>query len=830
MINLKEYRSKIKSLSDLLNWAALIDNGVVLCKDGSLIAGWIYHGEDMGAASDYERNYQTTIVNDALSRLGSGWACWFDSARIPAPHYPTPDKSYFYDPITASIDEERRLQFEAKGNLFITEQVLIVQYKPPLRQNSKFVDYLYDDDKKEKDIGKKLLKKFQQSLNDIEGSLSTVLKMHRLKSYVFKNDYGEEIFRDQLVNYLSFCLTGDLDPVNIPKFGAYLDSYIVNKEFWGGATPKIGNNFIYCIAVEGFPAETFPGLMDMLEGMAISFRWSSRFIFLDTHQAVHELEKYRKAWKMKARGFISQVFKTQSGAINEDALLMADETQQALSQAESGTVTFGYYTPVIVLMDKNREFVEENATKIINEMNRRGVRGRIETINAVEAFFGSIPAHTYQNVRRPVIHTLNLADLLPLASIWAGREFCPCDYYPPNSPPLALAATTGSTPFRLNLHTGQLGHTLILGPTRAGKSTLIAFLVAQFRRYENAQICCFDKGNSLLPLVYAINEKFGARHYEIGAEHSKLAFSPLANLETIEDQLWAVEWITTCCQLQLQKNLEPNEIKDIEAAVKQLANAPKDGRSITELNSALQEERTRRAMEFYTLSGSAGNLLDAVKDGLDNANLTVFEMDDLLRLDKKIVLPVMIYLVRRFTKSLKGDPSMVVIDEAWTFFKDEFMRKMLEEWLRTLAKANCIVVLATQSLADAINSGLVNILIESTATKIYLPNMEAKNEANREIYKQFGFSTVELDIISTARKQRQYYVVNEDGRRLIDFGFGDFTLSFIGAASKENIREIKKLKNEYGDNWVIEWTKQRNCSRILEDVYEEVLKEIANEN
>ncbi|MDI2113890.1 VirB4 family type IV secretion/conjugal transfer ATPase [Commensalibacter nepenthis] len=831
MLNLKEYRSKIKGLADLLNWAALIDSGVVLCKDGSLIAGWVYHGEDMGAASNYERNYQTAIVNDALSRLGSGWACWFDSARIPAPHYPAPDKSFFTDPITAAIDQERRLQFENKGSLFITEQVLIVQYKPPLRRNSKVVDYLYDDDQKETDVGLKLLKSFKQAIADLQGSLSTVLKMNRLESYSFINSEGKEIFRDHLVNYLSFCLCGDSTAINIPKYGAYLDSYIVNDEFWGGATPKIGDNFIYCIAVEGFPVESYPGLMDMLEGMAISFRWSSRFIFLDTHQAVNELNSYRKAWKMKSRGFFSQVFKTQGGSINEDALIMANEAQNALSQAEGGMVTFGYYTPVIILMGKDRDIVEDNAVKIINEMNRRSVRGRIETINAVEAYFGSLPAHTYQNVRRPIIHTLNLSDLLPLASVWAGKETCPCDYFPPNSPPLALAATTGSTPYRFNLHTGQLGHTLILGPTRSGKSSLIAFIVAQYKRYNNAKICCFDKGNSLFPLVNAINPRFGARHYEVGSENSQLAFAPLTDLETLADKLWAIEWVANCCILQMQNDVLPNEMKHIEQAIEQLVMAPKNERTITSFCSAVQAERIREAMAYYTLGNVAGHLLDADIDGLDNASLTVFEMEDLLRLDKKIILPVMIYLVRKFIKSLDGSPSMVVIDEAWTFFQDEFMRKLLEEWLRTLAKANCIVILATQSLADAINSGLVNVLIESTATKIYLPNMEAKNEANRKIYEQFGFSDVELDIISTARKQRQYYVVNEDGRRLIDFGFGDLTLSFVGAASKENINEIRKLIGQYGDDWVIEWTRQRNCSEILEDIYSEVkqsLKELSN--
>lgn len=818
MLNLNEFRSKAKGLADLLNWAALIDDGVVLCKDGSLLAGWSYRGEDMGSASPAEKNYQTAIVNAALARLGTGWAAWFDAARLPAPGYPEPDRSFFPDPITFSIDEERRRQFERRGTLFITDQVMLLQYKPPLHRNAKIADYLYDDDAVATDPGHKLLVRFKQALVEVEGALS-VLKMSRLRGYEFTNEEGIPIMRDNLVNYLAFALSGDPSPVNIPAYGAYLDSYIVDSEFWGGVTPRVGNNFIYTIALEGFPAESYPGLMDMLEGMAIPYRWSSRFIFLDAHQSVAELNSFRKAWKMKSRGFFAQVFKTNNGAVNEDALIMAAEAQSALSQAESGLVTFGYYTPVIVLMGEDRDATEDAAVRLVNEMKRRGVKGRIETINAVEAFFGSLPGHTYQNVRRPIVHTLNLSDMLPLASIWAGRDTCPCEWYPPDSPPLLVAATTGSTPFRMNLHVGQLGHTLILGPTRSGKSTLLATVAAQFRRYPEARITVFDKGNSMLGLSAAIGAAFGSRHYDVGADDSPLSFAPLTHLETTQERLWAVEWVTQCFTLQLSRPPLPTEVREIELAIEQLAGAPRDQRSITDLCSALHSDTVRPAMEFYTLGKPGGHLLDARSDGLDDTKFRVFEIEHLLRLEERIFLPTINYIIYQFTRTLDGNPAMLMIDEAWTFFKDPFMRRKVEEWLRVLAKANCIVVLATQSLEDAINSGLTSVLIESCATKIFLPNPEAKNNTSAAIYRAFGFSDAELTLITEAVRQRQYYFTSFDGKRLIDLGLGPLTLAFVGASSREDVASIKRLMDEYGPDWPIVWTRERKCSELLEQAY-----------
>ncbi len=125
-----------------------------------------------------------------------------------------------------------------------------------------------------------------------------------------------------------------------------------------------------------------------------------------------------------------------------------------------------------------------------------GFTARVETVNAVEAFLGTIPGHTIENVRRPIMHTLNLAHLMPLTTIWPGLARNPCPFYPQPAPPLTFAATTGATPFRLSLHVGDVGHTLVLGMTGGGKSTLLGLLMAQHYRYAKAQIFAFDKGYS----------------------------------------------------------------------------------------------------------------------------------------------------------------------------------------------------------------------------------------------------------------------------------------------------------------------------------------------
>ena len=130
-------------------------------------------------------------------------------------------------------------------------------------------------------------------------------------------------------------------------------------------------------------------------------------------------------------------------------------SEAAMSEAESNLVKFGNYTSVVVLMNDDYDVVQEDARKVVKAIMNAGYGARVEGPNAVEAYLGSIPGHHRQNVRRPLLHTLSLSDMLPITSIWAGLEHNPCDFYPKNSPALCYAATTGSTPFRVNLHVGE---------------------------------------------------------------------------------------------------------------------------------------------------------------------------------------------------------------------------------------------------------------------------------------------------------------------------------------------------------------------------------------
>ncbi|MCU7833374.1 MAG: hypothetical protein KZQ56_12485, partial [gamma proteobacterium symbiont of Lucinoma myriamae] len=240
-------------------------------------------------------------------------------------------------------------------------------------------------------------------------------------------------------------------------------------------------------------------------------------------------------------------------------------------------------------------------------------------------------------------------------------------------------------------------------------------------------------------------------------------------------------------------------------------------KSLSDFTVTIQDERIREAIQQYTVDGSMGHLLDAEEDGLSLSDFTVFEIEELMNMDDKYALPVLLYLFRRIERSLHGQPAAIILDEAWLMFANEVFRGRIVEWLRVLRKANCLVLMATQSLSDAADSGILNIIFESTSTKIFLPNPDIlASKESISLYQSMGLNKRQMQILAAATPKKHYYYVSESGRRLFKLALMPVTLAFCGASGKENVTKIKKLEAEYKDEWVNHWLSSRgiNLSNI----------------
>ncbi|UWU19522.1 conjugal transfer protein TrbE (plasmid) [Rhizobium sullae] len=819
MVALKQFRHSGPTFADLVPYAGLVDNGIMLLKDGSLMAGWYFAGPDSESSTDTERNEISRQINTILARLGSGWMIQVEAARVPTTDYPDEADCHFPDAVTRAIDAERRAHFGRERGHFESRHALILTWRPPEPRRSGLTRYVYSDAaSRSASYADGVLDAFRTSIREIGQYLANIVSIRRMMTQETGDRGGFRVARyDDLFQFIRFCITGENHPVRLPDIPMYLD-WLVTAELQHGLTPTIENRFLGVVAIDGLPAESWPGILNALDLMPLTYRWSSRFVFLDEQEARTRLERTRKKWQQKVRPFFDQLFQTQSRSLDQDAMTMVAETEDAIAQAASQLVAYGYYTPVIVLFDDEQPRLQEKCEAIRRLIQAEGFGARIETLNATDAFLGSLPGVSYANIREPLINTRNLADLVPLNTVWSGSPVAPCPFYSPGSPPLMQVAS-GSTPFRLNLHVDDVGHTLIFGPTGSGKSTLLALIAAQFRRYDGAQVFAFDKGRSMLPLTLAT----GSDHYEIGGETSgggeaaspPLAFCPLGELSGDGDRAWAAEWLETLVALQ-GVTVTPDHRNAISRQIALMAQSR--GRSLSDFVSGVQMREIKDALHHYTVDGPMGQLLDAEEDGLTLGAFQCFEVEELMNMGERNLVPVLTYLFRRVEKRLTGAPSLIILDEAWLMLGHPLFRDKIREWLKVLRKANCAVVLATQSISDAERSGTIDVLKESCPTKICLPNGAAREPGTREFYERIGFNERQIEIVATALPKREYYVASPDGRRLFDMALGPVALSFVGASGKEDLKRIRALHFEHGNEWPKHWLKQRGIAHAPTDL------------
>lgn len=785
---LREHRPRPLGLPDLLNFAALVEEGIVLNKDGALLAGWWYAGPDMEAASHEELAILSSQVNGALVRLGNGWMLQADAVRRPAGTYPP--TGAFPDPTTAVIDEERRRQYLAGRSTYESVYALTVTYLPPRDVQARLGGWFVEGEAQDPAGYEAVLRSFQRHLVELEDALADRLSVSRMDS-------------EDLLSFLHLCVTGISQRIRLPAAPMYLDALIGSQDLVGGFRPRVGKRHVRPIAIAGFPADSFPGVLDFLNRLPVEYRWSNRFIPLDPDTAEARLKVLRRNWFQKRQGvsgLIKQALNLGEATFgNRDAVAMAEDADDAVEEAASGQVRFGYYTSVILLVDEDADALEASSRQVCRSLQHHGFAARVEDVNALEAYLGSIPGHGYRNVRRPLVHTLNFADLIPTTSVWPGLEENPCPYYPPGSPALLYANTSGSTPFRLNLHVSDVGHTLVLGPTGSGKSTLIGLMMAQFFRYPDAQVFAFDKGYSSFVLTCAA----GGDHYDVASSHAEeLCFCPLAGVDRPEERLWAAGWVEVLLRLQ-DVTVTPAHRQAIHVALERLGAS--ESRTLTDFLNTVQDREIRDGLRHYTLQGAMGRLLDAEEDGLRDGHFQVFEMEHLMNMGDLNAVPVLTYLFHRIEQRLTGQPTLIVIEEAWLMLTHGVFAEKLEEWLRVLRKANAAVVFVTQSLAEVFRSDRRDLLLESCPTRLFLPNPGARSDQASDLYRRIGLTERETEILAGAVPKRQYYYASPLGRRLIDLGLGPVALSFVGASGREDLDHCRDFMAAEPDEWPAEW-------------------------
>lgn len=802
MLNLAEYRNRPQTLADFLPWAALVAPGVVLNKDGSFQRTARFRGPDLDSATPAELVAVSARLNTALRRLGSGWAVFAEAQRVPARSYPL---STFPDPVSELVDAERRAQFEEEGSHFESRFFLTFTWLPPVDEAARAEGWLYEGKDESSHPSGRDGREALAGFADMTGRVLDLIEAFMPEARWLTDE--------ETLSYLYSTVSTRRQTVRVPEMPVYLDAILIDEPLIGGLAPKLGDEHLRVLTINGFPSATFPGILDDLNRLAFPYRWSTRAICLDKTDASRLLTRVRRQWFAKRKSvaaILKEVMTNEASTLmDSDAANKAADADEALQELGADIAGWAYLTATITVFDEDARQADDKLRLVEKVLQGRDFTVMRESVNAVEAWLGSLPGHVYANVRQPPVSTLNLAHMVPLSAVWAGPE----RNEHLNGPPLFFARTEGSTPFRFSTHVGDVGHTLVIGPTGAGKSVLLALMALQFRRYTHAQVFAFDFGGSIRTAVLAM----GGDWHDAGgllSEDEPVALQPLALIDDPSERAWATEWVASILARE-GVTIDPEAKDHLWSALSSLASAPQPERTLTGLSVLLQSQALKRALEPYTLAGPWGRLLDAEDERLGGVDVQAFETEGLI--GTAAAPAVLSYLFHRIGRRLDGRPTLIIVDEGWLALDDRGFGAQLKEWLKTLRKKNASVIFATQSLSDIDGSAIAPAIIESCPTRIFLPNERAIEPQIATIYQRFGLNDRQIEILARAIPKRDYYCQSRCGNRLFELGLSEVALAFTATSSKADQVAITSILAEHSrDGFARAWLLHRGLDWAVE--------------
>lgn len=787
MYNLQKFRTKKVYISNSTPWAKIISPGMVINKDGSLMSIIRYRGPDLDSETPERLAVITAQFNDLLlTQLSSGYILNFEATREASTSY---DKDvYFPDEITRKIDDERRKLFTDNSYNFESKYYLTIQYYPPTDMEKKIKDMVIENNVKKKEMNiEEYIHIFSTKIDSI---ISSMRRIGIPSSVMLAND---------IATYLHSCVSNKKHKVIINEnVNQLIDNILFDTPLVAGFHPMLGKKHLKIVVPLTFPPTSFFGMFNDLNLLGFEYRWITRFIYMDKTDTLNALEGYSKGWKGKVVPLtkaVKELIRGRAdfdGGINENALNKVEEVKNAKFSVGEDQILYGYYSTMIIIKNEDENIAENEANEVVQLFQNMGLTARIEDINAVDDYFASLPGNVYNNVRKPLISTGNLIHMMPITSVWAGDERN--EHF--KAPPLIYTKTIGNTPFRLNLHVGEVGHSMMIGPTGSGKSVHLCLIEAQFRKYKDAQVFIFDKGSSSKILTAGV----GGNFYNLGSsdDRNTLSFQPLLRIDSLSERTWISEWL---CDYLTQENITvtPKIKKTVWNALCDMCTYKgKDIhlRTMSTFTTTLQDEELREAFKPLTNEGAYGKIFDSSKENVEFSSWQAYEMGRLMEA-KSIVGPTLMYLFHRIEESLDGRPTIIVLDECWVFFSNQSFANKIKEWLKVLRKYNASVIFATQSLDEVRNSSIFTTILDSCSSRIFLPNSKALSDENRELYHAIGLNDKKIEIIATAVPKRQYYYDSMQGSRLYELSLSKFALAYV-SCNKTDLNKCDEILNTYG--------------------------------
>jgi type IV secretion/conjugal transfer VirB4 family ATPase len=738
------------ALSAHINLYGFWTETAFLTKSGDLGMVLGVTGVDYESLDNDEQQYAVKRLESALKSFGEGFHVYQYLFKTNRPEIPF--ARYDDELIDAAIDQ-RRQYFESKRDRLYEVELFYVIVLEGARSKTGILSALGRMPRDPQGAFRELKAQFTNDNMKVLLRQQIDADMVRLEQCVqnfirhladlmpiqVQGQQAQFSFFRRLLNFDDWRIAGK------PQSTQYLDFQVVNSNIEAERDHlRVGDHFVRILTMKEAIAETRPLVLDRLFKIEGNFYVVTEWTPLAMAKARKEVDKRRRHFNMSKSGFVSQIGSDPAKTNQRDVLI--DESKQAdienlgeCLRALGDGQTLGDFSLTVVLYSTDLQTINQEMGEFTGVFTNADGALFTETYNQLNALFATVPGNYAQNLRKMYLLNSNYADLSFLFTIHPGEKTNPhlrSEY-------LAVLETDNATPYYLNLHNGEVAHTLILGMTGSGKSFLCNFLLTNAQKYR-PQTYIFDIGGSFQSLT----EIFGGTYLNVGQDSRDFTINPFSLPESKEN----LQFLFSFFRVLIEGNdkrykLDFKEERKLWEAIERMYVVAPEQRTLSTFSQIIGELKER--LHRWTKEGQYGFLFDNVEDTLSFSKFQTFNFAGWGDAPE-VLEPLLFYVLHRASNEIANPEKLAtfktfLIDEAWLFIKNETIRSYIVAAQKTWRKHNAAMILATQSIKELEESGMLAIVAESCPTKIFLANPEM----NRQVYREaFHLNDTEIDIIA----------------------------------------------------------------------------------
>jgi type IV secretion system protein TrbE len=707
-------------------------------------------GVDYESLDGSEQEYTVKRLESALKAFSPGFHVYQYLFKSNRPNIPF---ARYDDPVVDAAIDQRRKFFEAKRDHLYEIEI--------------FYCILLEGPRSKTGVGAALARLFRDpsgGLGELKAqftndSMKTLLRtqieqaVRRLDQQVLAfsrqlADLMQIEVLDQQKQFTCFRRLLNYDDCRIagrPQATQFLDYQVVNSDIEAERDHlRVGDHIVRVLTMKEAITETRPLVLDALLKIPGNFQVITEWTPISTDKARKEVNKRRRHFNVSKTGFVSQMGNDATKTNPRDVLV--DESKQAdienlgdclrvLGEGQS----LGDFSLTIVLYGHSKTDLERLVGEFTGVFTNADGNLFAETYNQLNAYFAIVPGNYALNLRQLYLLNTNYADLSFLFTILPGEKTN--SYF--GGEYTAVVETDNNTPYFLNLNCSDVAHTLILGMTGSGKSYLCNFLLQNAQKYKPLTFI-FDIGGSFQSLTTI----FEGSYLNVGQEARDFTINPFSLPPTKENLQFLFSLFRVLIEGNNQRyRLDFKEERRLWDAIERIYVLEQGQRTLSNFANIVGELRER--LHRWTRGGQYGFLFDNSDDTLSFSRFQTFNFHGWS--DAPDVLePLLFYVLHRASNEI-GDPEKLgkskifLLDEAWLFIKNETIRNYVVQAQKTWRKHKAAMILATQSIKELEESGMLTIVAESCPTKIFLANPDM----NRDVYHDaFHLNDTELDLIN----------------------------------------------------------------------------------